>query len=478
MNNARIGAALLMATLWLGGCARLLADNPSREANQTMPGSYGEVGDSAASLAVSQAAQEQWDTYFADPDLATLIEEALKNNQELNIQVQEVIIAKNEVPARRGEYLPTLRAIAGAGIEKVGAHTSQGVSDEAHGVPEHLPNFTFGFVGSWEIDVWGKLRNAAKSANYRYLASVEAKNFLITEIVAEIARSYYELVALDSALEILGRNLAIQRDALELVRLKKEAARATELAVQRFQAEVLKNTARIYELKQRQVEVENRINFLVGRMPQPVGRNPARFNATPAAVSAGVPTQLLENRPDIRRAELELEAAKLDVKVARARFFPSLSIEAGIGYESFNIKHLVSTPQSLLYNLAGNLVAPLLNRAAITAEYRSANATQIQAVFNYERSLIQAFTEVVNQLAMIQNLAQVNARLTEQVQTLHEAVEVSSVLYQSARADYLDVLLTRRELLDAELELLETKKTQMQARVGIYQALGGGWREH
>lgn len=325
--------------------------------------------------------------------------------------------------------------------------------------------------------MWSRLRNAAKAADYRALASVEARNFVVTQLVAEIARSYYELIALDNQLDALKRNIQIQTDALEVVRAEKQAARVTELAVQRFEAEVLKNRSRLYELEQERVQAENRINILVGRYPQPVARDAAQLkDPLPAALQAGLPSQLLENRPDVRRAQLELEAAKLDVSSTKARFYPALSIEAGVGYNAFNVVHLLNTPESLLYNLAGNLTAPLLNRAAIVADYRTANARQIQAIFEYERTLLQAFTDVANQLVKFDNLKQSYALPEQQVETLGRSVEVSTVLFQSARADYMEVLLTRRDSLDAELELIETKKTLLQAMVNLYEALGGGWR--
>ncbi|MCA9718018.1 MAG: TolC family protein [Myxococcales bacterium] len=456
------------------GCARYLEDNKAREVSRAVPDSYGGAYTGAATTA---DAQRQWDQFFSDPFLQALIREALDNNQELNIRLQEIIIAQNEIAARKGEYLPRLDAGVGVGVEKVGQRTSQGASDMADGVPEHLPYFGFGLSAAWEIDIWKKLRNAAKSADYRYRATIEARNFIITQIVAEIAEAYYELLALDNQIEVLDRNIGIQQDALEIVKLKKEAARATELGVQRFQAEVTKNQGRRFELLQQRVEAENRINFLVGRFPQRVARDPAKFMDTePAPVNMGLPSQLLDNRPDVRQASYELEASKLDVKVAKARFYPSLSLEAGVGYESFNVVHLLDTPESLLYNVAGNLTAPLLNRAAIKADYRAANAMQIQAVFNFERTLLLAFTEVVNYLRMVENLAAQFERQTVQVETLEQATETSNILYRSARADYMEVLMTRRDSLEAEMELIETRKQQMQARVGIYRALGGGWR--
>jgi outer membrane protein TolC len=239
----------------------------------------------------------------------------------------------------------------------------------------------------------------------------------------------------------------------------------------------LKNRSRLFQLEQERVMAENRINFLVGRFPQPVERDPKDFDvALPTSLAAGIPSKLLENRPDVRQAELELEASKVDVAIARAGFYPSLSIDAGVGYRAFNPSHLVATPESLVYNLMGNLTAPLLNRQGIEAQYRSANARQILAVLRYERTLLQAFTDVVNQLAVAKNLAGSYELQSKQVDALARSVEVSNLLFQSARADYMEVLLTRRDSLEAQVSLIETKKLQLQALVSLYQALGGGWR--
>ncbi|CAN5924786.1 TolC family protein [soil metagenome] len=454
------------------GCVPSLKGNEPREPDRKVPASFG-----ASSLPTTSSAQQKWSELFTSPELRALIETALENNRELNGQLQEIIIAQNEVSARKGEYLPKVNAGAGVGVDKVGTYTSQGASDEANGLPKNLGSFGFGFTGSWEIDIWKKLRNAAAAAGFRYLATIEAKNFMATQIIAEIASSYYELMALDNQIEILERNVELQTSALEVVKLEKLAARVTELAVQRFEAEVLKNRSRLYDVEQERVQTENRINFLVGRYPQPVRRRSEEFKAPlPDGIRSGLPAQLLDNRPDVRQAALELEAAKLDVKVAKAAFYPSLSIDAGAGYRSFNAQHLVTTPESLAYGAAGNVAAPLLNRAAITAMYRSANARQLQAVFNYEKTLLRAFTDVVNQLSMIDNLQRSYGLQSRQVDTLARAADISNILFLSARADYMEVLLTRRDSLEAQLELIETKRRQFKAMVNVYQALGGGWR--
>ncbi|CAN5606266.1 TolC family protein [soil metagenome] len=470
-RSKRTWAALLLCASV--GCIPSLNGNEAREVKKELPANF----DPHASIGTTNVAQQTWGEFFASTELRALIQTALDNNQERSIQLQDTIIARSEITSRQGDYLPKLGMGLGAGVDRVGAYTSQGVSDEAHDVPQNLGNFGFGLTGSWEIDVWGKLRNSAKAATLRYLETIEARNFMTTQLIAEIARSYYELIALDNQIEILNRNIQLQTDALEVVKLEKEAARVTELAVQRFAAEVLKNQSRLYDREQERVQAENRINFLVGRFPQPVARDPAELKVPlPATIGSGLPSQLLDNRPDVRQAALELEASKLDVKAARAAFYPSLSLDASVGYRSFNIAHLVATPESLVFGLAGSITAPLLNRAAITAQYRSANARQIQAVFSYEKTLLQAFTDVANQLSAIDNPAKRYDLQAKQVQTLSDAVDVSNILFQSAHADYMEVLLTRRDSLDAQTELVETKRRQLLAMVGIYQALGGGWQ--
>lgn len=430
----------------------------------------------------TNTATMKWQDYFKDPYLRNLIDTALKNNQELNITLQEIAIARNEVRARKGEYLPFVGLKAAGGVDKVARYTNIGAMEAnteikpGKEMPDPLPDYLLGAYASWEVDIWHKLHNAKKAAVSRYLASVEGKNFVITNLVAEVANAYYELLALDNELNIVKQNIEIQSNALEIVKLQKVAARVTELAVQKFEAEVLKTRSLQYGIQQQITETENRINFLLGRYPQPVQRNVQAFaDIVPASVQAGIPAQLLSNRPDIKRAELDLVAAKLDVKVAKAEFYPSLRISASVGYQAFNPAYLLKTPESLLYSLLGDLAAPLVNRNAIKAAYATAGAKQVQAIYNYDRTLLNAYVEVVNHLASIKNLQSSYDLKAKQVQALTQSISISNELFKSARADYMEVLLTQRDALESKFELLEIKKQQMNAVVDIYQALGGGW---
>ncbi|WP_291720872.1 TolC family protein [Bernardetia sp.] len=424
-----------------------------------------------------------WKQYFNDQNLIALIDTALKNNQELNITLQEIQIASNEVRARKGEYLPFLDIAAGAGVEKPSRFTSRGASDaiteieEGRKTPDPLQDYMIGVYASWEVDIWKKLRNAKKSAYLNYLSSIEGKNFLVTHLIAEIANEYYELLALDNQLAIINQNIEIQDNALRIVKLQKQSGKVTELAVKRFEAQLLNTKGLKYDILQGITLTENRINFLLGRYPQPIERDSDNFmNAVPNVVLAGIPSQLLANRPDIRQAELKLQAAKLDVNVARANFYPSLRLTAGIGLRAFNPAFLVKTPESILYSLAGDLAAPLINRNAIKATYLTANAKQIQAIYDYERTILNSYLEVTNQLSYINNLEQKYNLEVEQVEKLNQATAISNDLFQSTRADYMEILLTQRDVLEARVELIETKNQQMHATVNVYRALGGGWR--
>ena len=448
-----------------------------RTVDRTVPDAYQDGGDTINTADVLRA------DFFADPYLQALIDTALENNQELQITLMEIQIANFEVGARQGEVLPSVGLGAGAGLDKTARYTPLGANEATTDIrpgtemPDPVPDLFVGAVASWEVDIWSKLRNAKKAAFSRYLSSVEGQNFMVTNLVSEIANSYYELLALDSQLELVRRNIEIQTNALSTVRLQKASARATELAVRRFEAQLLKTKSMEFELKQQIVETENQINFLVGRFPQRVERNPSPFlDMDLFDVQAGIPIQLLENRPDIRGAEMRMTAAKLDVKSAKAQFYPSLDITAAIGLNAYQPDLLLKTPESMLFSLAGDLAAPLINRKAIQAAFQSANARQVQSIFDYEQTLLKAYIEVTNQLSNLENLDQSYALLSDQVDALNESIDISNTLFKSARADYMEVLLTQRDALESTFDLIETKKRQLNARINMYRSLGGGWK--
>jgi NodT family efflux transporter outer membrane factor (OMF) lipoprotein len=475
MLPAKKYTRIAMAFVPLAFSACKLPSLATRNENKSVPAAYSAAKDS------TNAATSKWRDFFSDPYLSALIDTALKNNQELNITLQEIEIARNEVRVRKGEYLPFLGLKAGAGADKVARYTNIGAMEATTEIkpgkemPEPLPDYLLAAHTSWEVDIWHKLRNAKKAAVNRYLASTEGKNYVVTNLVAEVANSYFELLILDNQLSIVQKNIELQSNALRIVKLQKEAAKVTELAVRKFEAEVLKTKSLQYSIQQEIVETENRINFLLGRFPMHIPRAENGIdNVVIKNVSAGIPSQLLSNRPDIRRTEQELAAAKLDVKVAKAQFYPALSINAAVGFQAFNPTYLID-PASLLYSLAGDLMAPLVNRNAIKAAYYTANAKQLQAVYNYERTILNGYVEVANQVSRMDNLEKSYNLKSQQVTALTSAISISNDLFSSARADYMEILMTQRDALEARFELTETRKQQINAMVSIYKALGGGW---
>ncbi|WP_341906633.1 efflux transporter outer membrane subunit [Fluviicola taffensis] len=477
-TNNRIGSWVVIASIAITVTACKSLKIHYKEENKYTPEAY------QSSKDTTNTGEVKWKTFFHDQYLIALIDTALKNNQELNITLQEIAVAQSEVRAKKGEFLPSAGVGVGAGLEKVGEYTRDGAVEknlpirDGKAFPDPLGNFTVGLNASWEVDIWRKLRNARDAASSRYLSTIEGKNFMVTNLVAEISNSYYELMAYDNKLEILKQNLEIQKNALEIVKLQKTAGEVTELAVKKFEAEVYKNQSHLFYLQQQIIEAENRVNFLVGRFPQPVARNSAAFQQmVPDTIYTGIPSQLLQNRPDIRQAELGLTASKLDVKVARANFYPSLRITAGVGYQAFNVKYLITSPQSLLYNIAGDLVAPLINRNALKAKYAAANAKQIQSVYKYEQTILNAYIEVTNRMSKISNLKNSYDLKQKQVDAMNQSITISTNLFKSAKADYMEVLLTQRDAIEAKFDLVEIKQEQLSNMVSMYQALGGGWKQ-
>lgn len=419
--------------------------------------------------------------FFNDPLLLSLIDQALAGNRELRILNEEVVIASNEVLARRGAYLPFVTFAGRAGVEKNSDFTPLGAVEEnveyrpGRQFPNPLGVYAYGLRLFWQLDIWRELRNARDAAAARYVAAAERRNYFVTRLVAEVAENYYRLMALDKRIETLDSTIKLFEKSLETAKSRKEAARDTILPVQRFQAEISRSQSEKLIVRQEIIEVENRINVLANRYPQPVERASVNFfDLTIHALSVGVPVQLLRNRPDVRQAERELEAAGLDVKVARAHFFPRLDLNAGIGYEAFNPKYLFTTPEALAYNAAGDLVAPVANRKAIQAEYYSANARQLQSVYNYQRVILSAFTEVVNRLSRVENYRRSVEIKRQQLESLQGAVDTANKLFLAARREYIEVLLAQRDFLEASLVAIETKSEQLTAIVNTYQALGGG----
>lgn len=427
-------------------------------------------------------AKINWKTYFNDPVLSDLIDTALINNADLNIALQKIEIARAGVKNAKGALVPQISAATNGGIRRFGRYTMDGagnISTEMTPgkiVPVNLPDMFLGFQSSWELDLWGKLKSRKQSAINQLLASTEGAKAVTAALVSDIAVSYYELLALDHELEIISQTIQRQKDAIEVVKLQKETGRTNELAVQQFQAQLLNTQSVEKELLQQTTEFENRINFLLGRFPQKIERKKEVLLAEiPSQIKTGLPSELLLNRPDIREAELQLTASKFDLKSAKAAFLPGMNLTAGLGYQAFKPEYLFMTPASVTYTALGGLIAPLVNRNALKANFSAAKANQLSAMHNYQKSILNGYTEVINQLSAIQNLRDLSSLKKEQNNVLNNSVEMSSELFRTGRASYLEVLLAQQNSLQAKLELINVNKRQHIAAVHVYKALGGGW---
>lgn len=442
-----------------------------------IPQSFGETKDS------TNSADIKWKDFFADKNLITLIDTALKNNFDVLMTLQKIEIARNDLRLTKGAMLPTVNSNFSYLQRKFGYYTMDDAGNRTTEitpgkmVPTNLPDYFVGLQTNWEIDIWGKLRNKKKAAFLRYLSSVEGTNLVITNLVSEIAISYYELVALDNELDIIRETLKLQQDALEIIKIQKEAGAANELAVKQFEAEVLNSQGLEFETLQQITQNENKLNFLLGRFPQPIAREKANFTSQiPTQIKAGIPSQLLKNRPDIKQAEFELLATKFDVRAAKAAFYPSFNITGSLGFQSFNTAFLFTSPQSLAYNLLGSLTTPLLNRSAIKNQFKNAKANQIEAMYSYQKTILNGYVEVSNEISNIKNLLQIHDRKTKEVEALTQSIDISNDLFKSGKATYFEVLMTQNRYLLSKLELVNIKKRQYNATVNIYKALGGGWK--
>ncbi|MDR3614078.1 MAG: TolC family protein [Candidatus Obscuribacterales bacterium] len=436
---------------------------------------------SVETAAVDSAASISWRHFFSDPDLVALIERALANNQEFNIEIQDIEIAASEVREKQAAYLPKVDLGLGGAYNHPSDNTTEGVLDKItqrgfYRYPDF--NLNLGPSLSWEVDIWKRLRNAKEAARLRMIAQYEVRNFLISRLVTEIARNYYELMALDTSLKILDANISIQEAAFLKMQALKKYAKANQLGVNRFEAQLNKTKSQRAETVQSIVEKENRLKFLSGIYDEkPIVRHSDQFMTIPVhELQTGVPTKLLENRADIRQAEAAIKAAKLELKSVKAQLYPNLTIMAGTGWSGFSPALLFKTPQSLLYNAMGNFTVPVINRKAIIARIHIADAYQTQAVLTYEQTLLQAYTDVLNEVSNIRNMQQAFDTKKREVVLLEESIGTANQLFKYAKATYIEVLLVQEEKLDAEKELVRVKMDLVGSKVDLYRALGGGWR--
>ncbi|HRE51930.1 MAG TPA: TolC family protein [Flavitalea sp.] len=445
-----------------------------------MPDSFPAGADSNSIAGIS------WKDFFQDAHLTALIDTALKNNPDLFIALQRIEMARAQVTMKKAAFYPSVSGSVVAGAERFGDYTMNGVGnfdtnlspniDKDQQIPTRLtPDFFAGFRSSWEIDLWGKLKHQKKEAIAQLFATEKGRQLAVTHLIAEVADQYYELLALDNELKIVKKNVQLQLEALELVKVQKEGGRATELAVKQFSAQLLNTQAIEYHIRQQMARTENRLNIISGRYPQAIIRDTSlAIQQLPQQLKTGLPAQLLTRRPDIQQAEWELEAAEANVAAARAAFLPSVNLSPYIGFNAFRAR-LFLDPASFVYGAAAGLTAPIFNMKQIRSHHKLATARAVEAVYNYQKTLLNCYGEVMTNLESIKNNTLALNLKDEEVKELTNAVSVARDLYLAGYANYLEVISAQKGVLDAEIELTENKKRLFQSVVHLYRSLGGGW---
>ena len=455
----------------------------SMPATLPLPANYGinHNGDTTNMAAFS------WRVFFKDPLLVALIDSALRNNADLLIAAERIEIARAFFQKTRAATQPVLNAAGSAGLDKFGEYTMNGVGNydtnlspnisKDQKIPTHpTPDYFIGVRSTWEIDFWGKLKHRKKAAAARLLATESGRRWMVTTLVSELAIRYYTLLVLDNEQRIIQRNTKYQETALEIVEAQKEGGRATELAVQQFRAQLYHTRSFAYQISQSIIETEAGINFLIGRYQQPVVRDSsALLQIVQQPVQTGIPSALLANRPDIREAEQLLQGAGEDLAAARAAYLPSFTISSYAGLNAF-AGSLLLKGASLTYGLLGGITAPLFNRGEIKTGYSIAVAENRQAVYQYQKLLVNGLNEVITQVNQVNNYTQFTVLKKQEVNELSLAVSSANDLYITGYASYLEVITAQKAVLEAEIELNNSQKEIALGIIGLYKALGGGWQ--
>jgi len=447
---------LICAALLLGGCAGPRYRRP----DLPVPPSY--RGDAPAPGQTGSFGELRWQDLIRDPELSKLIQEALSNNFDAQIAAARVLEARAQLTVSRSARLPSVDAQGGySNLRSAGTDTG----------------FTSLSVGlGWELDLWGRIRNTSVAARAALLASDEARRAVLQTLVGDVAGAYFLLLDVDLELEITRRALKLREDSLELVRLRVDNGYSSEIDLR--QAEVLVKSARasLAGLERQSEQTENQLSILLGRNPGPIARSLALLDQELAPrLPAGLPSALLDRRPDIRQAEQQLIASHALVAVAKAAYFPSLSLTASAGFESSALLNLFKVSSGTwFFGPAGSL--PIFNAGRIRAGVRGAQARRQQALLGYQQTVQQAFREVADALAGSRKLAELRTEQEGLVESLRLAVELADLRYRGGVASYLEYLDSERQWLDEQLQLIQIRRDELINVVTLYRSLGGEWQ--
>ena len=465
---------ILLLSLWavmVGGCAL----GPDYERPPVAePDSF--RMQQGVSLEEVSLADLGWWELFQDENLQALIRKALVENTDVRIAVARVREARALLAATGADQFPRID-----GKSTIQRNQTSQARVRQFGLPGNIPQIpaTNQFVAtadlSFELDLWGRLRRATEAAQADLLARESARRTVVLTLVSDLAQAYFELQELDAELELAKRTLETRQEALDLTRLRKLVGQRSTLDIRRADQDVARARAVIPDLERQIGQKEHQLSLLMGRNPAPIIRGTSlRDQPLPPAVPAGLPSALLERRPDIVEAEQRLVAANAKIGVAKAAFFPQISLTGNFGAQSLQFSELFAG-YSRVWLFGPTMTVPLFDAGRNLANLEVTRAQQAQAQASYERTIQQAFREVEDALLAHQKIREIRTERERTVGLSREAVELARLEYLNGKTSYLEVLTVQREALNAETALAQTQRNHLLAVVQLYKSLGGGW---
>lgn len=466
LRNATLASALTLALAVTGCNVGPKYTRPQVPAPPTFRG----ADDAAVSSDPAQSiGDKRWSEVFREPELQGYIQQALANNYDVRIAIQRVLEAQSQVRITRANQFPTLNA-GGTGL---GAELPDSLSSS---IGSPLTAGSFNLSAAWIPDFWGQYRKQTEAARDQLLAQEWAQNAVRMTLVSQVATSYFTLRSLDEQILIAQNTLKARQDSVKLTSTLVNGGRAPLSDLRQAEQLLYTATSAIPTLEQQREQQENTLRLLLGQTPGTVAHTDASALApVPQDLPVGIPSQLLERRPDIQQAEAQLKAANAQVGVARAQFFPSLSISvsAGLGGDSFS--NLFDPGGKTIYGL-GTLAQPLFAGGKIRGQYELSKQQKEELVLTYQRTILSAFRDVSNALIAVNKQHATREEQTKLVASAQDATRLARVRYQAGAATYLEVLTTDSNLFQAQLNLINAQQNEALALVQLYQALGGGWQ--
>lgn len=464
----RVSLAAALAALALTACT-VGPDykRPSVELPAAWPVSAGDAPVSA-----------RWWTLYADPQLNLMVEEALAHNNDLRLAAARVDEARAGLTIVRADSLPNVTAGAGAARNRI----SERSGNFFPGIPTEFTDYQVSLRASWEIDFWGRYRRATEAAKADLLSSASARDAVQLSLIADVVRGYFVLRALDAQVDITRRTIATRHESLDLQRLRYNTGEASQLEYRQVEAETAAAEALLPLLEQNQAQQENALSVLLGRSPRAIMESGIeRGNALdalvlPPAVPAGLPSELLQRRPDIYQAEQLLISSNAQIGVARAAYYPSVSLTGLFGFESEKLSNLVSAP-ARVWQFSASAAQTVFDAGRIGAQVDAATARREQQLASYQSTVQNAFREVKDALVASRKSADRLTAEQTRVVALREALRLAKLRYVSGESSLLDALDAERGLLTAELDQVAAQRDRLAATADLFKALGGGWDE-